>query len=64
MVVECKLPSLPSRADEAKSMAENIGYEVVDVVVQKRKSDHHSYFIGPGKVEELNPPPQTEARYG
>jgi GTP-binding protein HflX len=53
VVVECKLPSLPSRADEAKSMAENIGYDVVDVVVQRRESDHHSYFIGPGKVEEL-----------
>lgn len=53
VVVECKLPSLPSRVDEAREMAENIGYDVVDVMVQKRKSDHHSYFIGPGKVEEL-----------
>ena len=47
------MPSLPSRADEAKAMAENIGYDVVDVMIQRRKSDHHSYFIGPGKVEEL-----------
>lgn len=47
------MPSLPSRADEAKSMAENIGYDVVDIMIQKRRSDHHSYFIGPGKVEEL-----------
>jgi GTP-binding protein HflX len=53
VVVECKLPSLPPRAEEARAMAENIGYDVVDVVVQKRNSDHHSYFIGPGKVEEL-----------
>jgi GTP-binding protein HflX len=53
VVVECKLPSLPSRAEEARAMAENIGYDVVDVMVQRRKSDHHSYFIGPGKVEEL-----------
>ena len=53
VVVEGKLPSLPSRADEARAMAENIGYEVVDVMIQKRKSDHHSYFIGPGKVDEL-----------
>jgi len=47
------LPSLPPRAEEAKSMAENIGYDVVEVMIQKRNSDHHSYFIGPGKVEEL-----------
>ena len=53
VVVECKLPSLPPRAEEAKSMAENIGYDVVEVMIQKRNSDHHSYFIGPGKVEEL-----------
>jgi GTP-binding protein HflX len=52
-VVECKLPSLPPRAEEAKAMAENIGYDVVEVMIQKRNSDHHSYFIGPGKVEEL-----------
>ena len=53
VVVECKLPSLPPRAEEAKAMAQNIGYDVVDVMVQIRKSDHHSYFIGPGKVDEL-----------
>ena len=47
------MPSLPSRAEEAKAMAENIGYDIVDVMIQRRKSDHHSYFIGPGKVEEL-----------
>jgi GTP-binding protein HflX len=52
-VVECKLPSLPPRAEEAKAMAENIGYDIVEVMIQKRNSDHHSYFIGPGKVEEL-----------
>ena len=53
VVVECKLPWLPSRAEEAKAMAENIGYDIVDVLIQKRKSDHHSYFIGPGKLDEL-----------
>lgn len=53
VVVECKLPWLPPRAEEAKAMAENIGYDIVEVLVQKRKSDHHSYFIGPGKLDEL-----------
>jgi len=54
VVVECKLPSLPSRVDEAKAMAENIGYEVVDSVIQRRNSAHHSFCIGPGKLDELN----------
>ena len=54
VVVECKLPSLPSRVDEAKSMAENIGYEVADSVIQRRNSVHHSFCIGPGKLDELN----------
>jgi len=54
VVVECKVPSLPSRVDEAKAMAENVGYEVVDSVVQRRKSIHHSFCIGPGKLDELN----------
>ncbi len=53
VVVECKLPWLPSRAREAEAMAENIGYDVVEVMIQKRNSDHHSYLIGPGKVDEL-----------
>jgi len=53
VVAECKLPWLPSRAEEAREMAENIGYDVAEVLIQKRKSDHHSYIIGPGKVEEL-----------
>jgi len=54
VVVECKLPSLPSRVDEAKAMAENIGYEVVDSVVQRRNSVHHSFCVGLGKLDELN----------
>jgi len=54
VVVECKLPSLPSRVDEAKAMAENVGYEVVDSVIQRRSSVHHSFCIGPGKLDELN----------
>jgi len=54
VVVECKLPSLPSRVDEAKAMAENIGYEVVDSVIQRRNNVHHSFCVGPGKLDELN----------
>jgi len=54
VVVECKVPSLSSRVDEAKAMAENIGYEVVDSVIQRRSSVHHSSCIGPGKLDELN----------
>ena len=54
VIVECKLPSLPSRVEEAKAMAENIGYEVVDSVIQRRNSVHHSYCIGPGKLDELD----------
>ena len=54
VIVECKLPSLPSRVDEAKAMAENIGYEVVDSVIQRRDSVHHSYCVGPGKLDELD----------
>lgn len=53
VVVECKLPKLPSRIDEVSAMAENLGYEVVERVVQKRNSVHHSYCIGSGKLQEL-----------
>jgi GTPase len=34
-------------------MAENIGYQVLDTIVQKRKSIHHSYVLGPGKLEDV-----------
>src|SRR3989442_13868626 len=34
-------------------MAENIGYQVIDTIVQKRKSIHHSYILGPGKLEDV-----------
>ncbi len=54
VIVECKLPNVPSRVDEAKAMAENIGYKVVDSVIQRRNSVHHSFCIGPGKLDELN----------
>src|SRR5215831_14233931 len=53
LVVECKIPTLPSRAEECRSMAENIGYDVLETIVQKRKSVHHSYCLGPGKLEDV-----------
>lgn len=53
LVVECKIPTLPSRAEECRSMAENIGYDVLETIVQKRKSIHHSYCLGPGKLEDV-----------
>jgi len=51
--VELKLPAFPSLLEETRTMAENIGYEVVGTLVQKRKSVHHSYTIGPGRLNEL-----------
>jgi GTP-binding protein HflX len=34
-------------------MAENIGYEVGGTLIQRRKSVHHSYTIGPGRLNDL-----------
>lgn len=34
-------------------MAKSIGYDIVDTVVQHRKSLHHTYCVGPGKLEEI-----------
>lgn len=53
VVVELKLPAFPSLLEETRTMAENIGYEVVGTLIQRRKSVHHSYTIGPGRLEEL-----------
>ena len=53
IVVECVVPTAPSRADEVKTMARSIGYDVVDTVIQHRKSLHHTYCIGPGKLDEV-----------
>jgi GTPase len=47
------VPTAPSRADEVKTMARSIGYDVVDTVIQHRKSLHHTYCIGPGKLDEV-----------
>jgi GTP-binding protein HflX len=53
VLVELKLPAFPPLIDETRTMAENIGYEVVGELVQRRKSVHHSYTIGPGRLDDL-----------
>ncbi|HXZ89660.1 MAG TPA: GTPase HflX [Candidatus Dormibacteraeota bacterium] len=53
MIAELKLPAFPSLAEETRMMAESIGYEVVGTLIQKRKSVHHSYTIGPGRLKDL-----------
>jgi GTP-binding protein HflX len=53
VIVELKLPAFPPLAEETKTMAENIGYAVVGTLIQRRKSVHHSYTIGPGRLDEL-----------
>ena len=64
VVVECKTPKLPSRVEEVTSMARNIGYNVQEIVVQKRKSVHHSTCVGPGKLAEIKKLIQEkDARY-
>jgi GTP-binding protein HflX len=40
-------------AEETRMMAESIGYTVVGSLVQRRKSVHHSYTIGPGRLNDL-----------
>jgi GTP-binding protein HflX len=51
--VELKLPAFPPLAEETKTMAENIGFEVGGTLIQRRKSVHHSYTIGPGRLKDL-----------
>ncbi len=34
-------------------MAQAIGYNVLETIVQHRKSVHHTYCIGPGKLDEV-----------
>ena len=52
-MVEVKVPAFPPLAEETKTMAETIGYEVVGMLIQRRKSVHHSYTIGPGRLNDL-----------
>ena len=53
VIAELKVPAFPSLAYETRMMAESIGYEVVGTLIQKRKSVHHSYTIGPGRLKDL-----------
>src|SRR6266852_5609645 len=53
LIAECQIPTAPSRYEEVEIMAESIGYEVIDTIVQHRKNLHHTYCIGPGKLEEI-----------
>ncbi|MFI5448365.1 MAG: hypothetical protein ACHQ03_01135 [Candidatus Bathyarchaeia archaeon] len=53
VIVELKLPALPPLIEETKTMAQNIGYEVVATLIQRRKSVHHTYTLGPGRLDEL-----------
>jgi len=53
VIVELKLPAFPPMAEETRMMAESIGYTVVGSLVQRRKSVHHSYTIGPGRLNDL-----------
>jgi GTP-binding protein HflX len=53
VIVELRLPAFPPLAEETQTMAENIGYKVVGTLIQKRKSIHHSYTIGPGRLDDL-----------
>ena len=53
IVVECNIPKVPSRVEEVASMARNIGYNVLEIIVQKRESVHHSTCVGPGKLTEI-----------
>jgi GTP-binding protein HflX len=53
VIAELKLPAFPPMAEETKMMAESIGYTVVGTLIQRRKSIHHSYTIGPGRLNDL-----------
>src|SRR6266849_2732394 len=53
IVVESKVPEVPSHAEEVVSLARNIGYQVLDIIIQHRKSIDHTYTIGPGKLDEI-----------
>lgn len=47
------MPLAQSRIEEVRDMAQSVGYEVLETVIQHRKSVHHTYCIGPGKLDEV-----------
>ncbi len=53
VIVECLLPNMPTRVNEVHTMARTVGYYITDIIVQKRKSIHHSFTIGVGKLHNL-----------
>lgn len=53
VIAELKVPAFPPLAEETKTMAENTGYQVAGMLIQKRKSVHHTYTIGPGRLNDL-----------
>src|SRR5436309_8225816 len=53
LVGESKIPTARSRYEEVETIAESLGYEIIDTVIQHRKNLHHTYCVGPGKLEDI-----------
>ena len=53
MLVECRLPSSPSRMGEVADMAKTLDYEVVETIVQNRERVDGAYCVGTGKITEI-----------
>ena len=53
MLVECRLPSSPSRMEEVADMAKTLDYEVVETIVQNREKVDGAYCVGTGKITEI-----------
>ena len=53
LLVECILPHSKQRIDEVNDIAEAAGYNVVGEVVQHRDSVDSTYFVGKGKIGEI-----------
>ena len=53
LLVECILPHSKQRIDEVNDIAKAAGYNVVGEVVQHRDSVDSAYFVGKGKIDEI-----------